>query len=93
MISHESIYRFVYHRSAQKDYWHRLLPRAKSRRGQLGKRGGSPASRMSRRRALAARPAEASDRTIPGHWEADLMGFSKHGQYVRHCQEFRVRRA
>ena len=82
VISHESIYRFVYHRSAQKDYWHRLLPRAKSRRGQLGKRGGSPASRMSRRRALAARPAEASDRTIPGHWEADLMGFSKYGQYV-----------
>ena len=37
---------------------------------------------MSRRRALAARPAEASDRTIPGHWEADLMGFSKYGQYV-----------
>src|SRR5690606_41955942 len=33
IISHESIYRFVYHRSAQKDYWHRLLPRAKNRRG------------------------------------------------------------
>src|ERR1700741_780455 len=22
-ISHESIYRYIYHRSAQKDYWHR----------------------------------------------------------------------
>jgi transposase, IS30 family len=82
VISHESIYRFVYHRSAQKDYWHRLLPRAKSRRGQLGKRGGSPASRMSRRRPLSDRPAEAADRAVPGHWEADLMGFSKYGQYV-----------
>lgn len=82
VISHESIYRFVYHRSAQKDYWHRLLPRAKSRRGRMGQRGGSPASRMSRRRPLADRPAEARDRTVPGHWEADLMGFSKYGQYV-----------
>src|ERR1700722_12357964 len=27
IISHESIYRFIYHRTAQKDYWHRLLPR------------------------------------------------------------------
>ena len=41
VISHESIYRFIYHRSSQKDYWHRLLPRRKSRRGRLGRRGGS----------------------------------------------------
>ena len=33
IISHESIYRFIYHRAAQKDYWHRLLPRQKRRRG------------------------------------------------------------
>ena len=82
LISYESIYRFIYHRSAQKDYWHRLLPRTKSRRGQLGKRGGSSASRISRRRPIAQRPAEAEDRCIPGHWEADLMAFSLYGQYV-----------
>lgn len=82
LISHESIYRFIYHRSAQKDYWHRLLPRAKSRRGRLGMRGGSPASRISRRRPISERPAEVQDRTSPGHWEADLMAFSKYGQYV-----------
>ncbi|MGH8271594.1 MAG: transposase, partial [Gammaproteobacteria bacterium] len=40
VLSHEAIYRYIYHRSAQKDYWHRLLPRGKSRRGRLGQRGG-----------------------------------------------------
>jgi IS30 family transposase len=82
LISHESIYRFIYHRSALKDYWHRLLPRAKSRRGRLGMRGGSPASLMSRRRSIAQRPAEAGDRSVPGHLEADLMAFSRPGQFV-----------
>ena len=79
LISHEAIYRFIYHRSAQKDYWHRLLPRHKSRRGRLGKRGGSPASLMARRQPIAARP-DIADRRVPGHWEADLMAFSAHGQ-------------
>jgi IS30 family transposase len=82
IISHESIYRFVYHRSAQKDYWHRLLPRAKSRRGRLGRRGGSPASFIKARIPLSQRPDHANDRNTPGHWEADLMAFSKYGQYV-----------
>ena len=79
IISHEAIYRFVYHRSAQKDYWHRLLPRRKSRRGRLGKRGGSPASLMARRQPIAAR-SDIADRRVAGHWEADLMAFSTHGQ-------------
>lgn len=33
IISHESICRFIYHRTAQKDYWYRLLPRHKKMRG------------------------------------------------------------
>jgi transposase, IS30 family len=79
VISHESIYRFVYHRSAQKDYWHRLLPRRKSRRGRLARRGGSAASRILRRRPLHERPSEAQDRLDPGHWEADFMLFARYG--------------
>jgi IS30 family transposase len=82
LISHESIYRFIYHRSSLKDYWHRLLPRKKSRRGWLGKRGGSPASLMSQRRPIAERPAEADDPSVPGHLEADLMAFSRYGQFL-----------
>jgi len=79
IISHESIYRFIYYRSALKDYWHQLLPRAKSRRGKLGKRGGSL---IKARQPISLRPAEADDRLTPGHWEADLMGFARYGQYV-----------
>jgi len=97
VISHESIYRFIYHRSAQKDYWHRLLPRAKHRRGRLGRRGGSPASFIKARLPLTLRPQEAADRRTVGHWEADLMGFSRYGQYVlvtheRHSRLLRLER-
>ena len=87
IISHESIYRFVYHRSAQKDYWHRLLPRARHRRGRPGMRGGSPVETILRRISIKARPDAAQDRREPGHWEADLMLFARYGQAVLTCQE------
>ena len=82
VISHESIYRFVYFRSAQKDYWHRLLPRAKLRRGRPGRKGGSPVDKIKRRVPIAQRPASIGDRAQPGHWEADLMLFARYGQAV-----------
>ena len=82
VISHESIYRFIYHRSAQKDYWHRLLPRRKSRRGRLGARGGSSVLHLQHRRPIHDRPAQANHRSQPGHWEADLMLFRKYAQAV-----------
>jgi len=82
VISHESIYRFIYHRSAQKDYWHRLLPRRKSRRGRLGRRGGSSVDHLQHRVPIHLRPPQAQDRSVPGHWEADLMLFRKYGQAV-----------
>ncbi|MGH9359819.1 MAG: IS30 family transposase, partial [Terriglobia bacterium] len=82
VISHESIYRFIYHRSAQKDYWHRLLPRRKSRRGRLGSRGGSSVLHLAHRVPIQQRPLQASDRAQPGPCEADLMLFRKYGQAV-----------
>jgi len=81
-ISHESIYRYVYHRSAQKDYLHRLLPRRKSRRGRRGRGGGSSIKLIKHRLPISERPATAADRTQPGHWEADYMLFAKYGQNV-----------
>ena len=81
-ISHESIYRFIYHRTAQKDYWHRLLPKRRFRRGTQGHQGGSSVDRIKHRRSVHNRPNEALGRAVPGHWEADLMLFTKYGQAV-----------
>ena len=77
VISHESIYRFIYGQIARKkDYsWRHYLPRAKSKRGWRGHKGGSPASFMAKRRPITERPQSAADRRTPGHWEADLMLF------------------
>jgi IS30 family transposase len=80
IISHESIYRFIYHRTGQKDYWHRLLPRHKLRRGRRRRPGGSPASFIKQRRPITERPAEVQGRVVPGHWEADFMLFARYGQ-------------
>jgi len=81
-ISHESIYRFVYHRSAQKDHWHKLLPKRKHRRGQLKRGGLGSVDFIRHRRSLTERSPEANQRCEPGHWEADLMCFAKYGRYV-----------
>jgi transposase, IS30 family len=83
-ISYETIYRFIYAEIARtKDYtWRLYLPRAKSKRGIRGVRGGSPASFIKDRVGVQYRDAEALDRRAPGHWEADLLSFAKYGQFV-----------
>ncbi|WP_246787656.1 IS30 family transposase [Bradyrhizobium sp. CCBAU 53421] len=84
VISHESIYRFIYAQIARtSDFsWRNYLPRRKAKRGRRGKRGGSPASFIAGRVSLDQRPIEVADRKTPGHWEADLMMFSKYGQQI-----------
>jgi transposase, IS30 family len=89
LISHESIYRFI---AAQirrtKDYsWRLYLPRAKAKRGLRGKKGGSSALRIKERISLDNRPAEAADRSQPGHWEGDFMAFSIYGQNLLAAHE------
>ena len=81
VISHESLYRFVYAEIARKkDYsWRHYLPRAKSKRGFRGRRGGSPATHIAHRVPLNQRPPAAADRATFGHWEGDLMHFGNHG--------------
>jgi IS30 family transposase len=87
VISPESIYRFVYHHSGQKDYWHKLLPRQKHRRGRFGRQGGSPVVHIKQRVSISQRPAFIEKRRQPGHWESDYILFSKSGQAVLVAQE------
>lgn len=84
VISHESIYRFVEAQLKRtKHYaWRHCLPRAKSRRGWRGRRGGSPAVFIAHRVPVAQRPVEVEHRSTFGHWEADLMAFGRRGPVV-----------
>jgi IS30 family transposase len=93
VISHESIYRFIYAQIARtKNYsWRRYLPRAKSKRGLRRRRGGSTAKLIEGRISVAERPPAAADRTIPGHWEADTILFSKYRQAVLTIHERQTR--
>uniref|UniRef100_UPI0025CF759C IS30 family transposase n=1 Tax=uncultured Nevskia sp. TaxID=228950 RepID=UPI0025CF759C len=75
-----------------KDYARRhYLPRGKSQRGRRGKQGGSSVHHIQHRVSIEKRPAKAETRQQPGHWEADLMLFSRYGQAVLTLHERRTR--
>ena len=78
LISHETIYRFIHAQIARtKNYaWRHYLPRGKAKRGYRGRKGGSSVLHIVGRVPIAERPARFSDRSNPGHWEADSMQFS-----------------
>src|SRR6266478_5875420 len=93
VISHESIYRFIYAqlRRTNEGSWRHYLPRAKFKRGRRGRKGGSPASFIQHRVAIAQRPQEVRHRHVPGHWEADLMLFAAYGQAILVAHERKSR--
>ena len=84
LISPETIYRFIAAQIARhKDYsWRHFLPRGKAKRGRRGQRGGSSALHIAQRIPIAERPAQIENRSVPGHWEADLMLFARYGQAI-----------
>jgi IS30 family transposase len=89
LISYETIYRFI---DAQirrtKDYsWRLYLPRAKSKRGFRGRRGGSSVINIKNRVSVHDRPYDADNPLSVGHWEADTMLFAKYGQVILVTQE------
>ena len=72
-VSHETIYKALYVQSRgqlRKDLYKKL-----SLRRQRRKSRGTPRQHSPYRDAftIADRPAEVTDRAVPGHWEADLI--------------------
>ncbi|MFD2577792.1 IS30 family transposase [Novosphingobium colocasiae] len=74
VISHETIYRFVYAQLKRTNdtKWRLYLPRVKIKRGWRTK-GGWP--RTNGKCSIHDRPKDIASRQIPGHWEADCMLF------------------
>lgn len=93
IISHETIYRFIYAQMTRTNdsSWRHYLPRAKSKRGRIRRGGDSSVSFIAHRKSLKERPKDADDRKSPGHWEADYMLFSTYGQSVLALYERRSR--
>ena len=93
-ISYESIYRYIYWRSwSFHETLHRWLPRQKYRRGKRLPNGRWSTASILDRVSIHDRPAAVEARTRSGDWEADLMSFSKPGQFLLVVQERRSRRA
>lgn len=78
MISHESIYRFIYSRAGRREKLHNHLAQAKSRRGRRA-RLGQTKPLIPDRISIHARPPEIKRDLAFGHWEADLMHFGRTG--------------
>ena len=92
-ISYESIYRYIYWRSwSFKETLHRLLPRQKHRRGRRLKNGRWTIESIWNRVSIHDRPAVVEARARSGDWEADLMSFSKPGQFLLVAHERKSRR-
>jgi transposase, IS30 family len=75
-ISHEAIYRYIYvlPRGSLKQTLIKALRqerayRRKQKRGNIEEARGKIADMLS----IEERPAEVTDRTVPGHWEGDLI--------------------
>jgi IS30 family transposase len=75
-ISHESIYRYIWHRRELKDWLCRLLPSGRTRRRPWRRRRGRA---IPGRRPLSERPEAVAARREIGHWEVDVMCFRAPG--------------
>jgi IS30 family transposase len=85
-VSHETIYRFIYHpRQRRQRLWQHLAEqRAMRRRRSLRSEVRAQARRGP---GIELRPGAANARLQAGHWEADLLCFSKPGAVILHAVE------
>lgn len=82
-VSHETIYRtlFIQARGALKKELLQHLRRTRAmRRSRHHTQKSADHGRISDAVSIRARPAEAEDRAVPGHWEGDLLFGSNNSQ-------------
>ncbi len=77
-ISHEAIYQYIYvlpRGSLKKELVHALRQERKYRRKKEGRKGTAEEKRgkIADMLSIEERPREVADRTVPGHWEGDLI--------------------
>jgi len=90
VISHESIYRYIYSPLGRRQKLHRTLCRAKARRGRRP-RQGARRPLIPFRVSIHDRPKSVSQRRRFGHWEGDLMAFRSPARPLVVCVERKSR--
>lgn len=90
VISHESIYRFIYSASGRDQKLSRYLPYHHTKRG-YRKRKGERRIPIPDRVPIKQRPQEANNRSQLGHWEGDLVHFTNKGDILLTLQERKSR--
>ena len=75
-ISHEAIYQYIYvlpRGELKKMLIKALRQEHKYRRVQKGRKAEENRGKIANMMSIEERPAEVADRTVPGHWEGDLI--------------------
>lgn len=81
-ISHEAIYQYIYvlpRGELKQNLIKALRQEHKYRRTQKAKKPEENRGKIANMLSIEERPAEVADRTVPGHWEGDLIL----GKYMR----------
>lgn len=90
VISHESIYRFIYSPAGRKLRLSRYLPHHHSKR-RYRRRKAHRNIPIPDRVAIDHRPESANGRKEPGHWEGDLVHFMRKSDILLTLQERKSR--
>jgi transposase, IS30 family len=81
MISHESIYDYIYnHSEKQKEFYQHLRTGRSKRQKQFSRKKHE--NTIKNRVSIHLRPAEVSEKKEYGHWENDLMEFGRNQKEV-----------
>lgn len=75
-ISHESIYTYIYilpRGELKKELISHLRQKRKLRENRRGKAAEEKRGKIPEMISIEERPAEVADRSVPGHWESDLI--------------------